>query len=247
MTASRLNVVEVRRVSTDDKGQDPARQGELNESWAHEHGVEIVGTVTDEGTSAWKKGLDNPYERDSVKEAVTMAQDRGALGLLFETPDRFTRAGPKIMAWAEIELERQHGLKVYYADQGAPDAQGGFMGELTQTVKGSLARQESEQKSRRNTEAAVRAKANGTKLGRKPKALTNEQVVVVIAKHQEGWGYRKIAHHINKLNGVYEIADPSVQKKRSISKSHIERLIKREKTKATVPKLRPSQKSGGPQ
>lgn len=228
--ADSLQVVEVRRVSTDDKGQDPARQKELNESWAREHGVEIVGTVTDEGTSAWKKGQDNPYERESVRESVALAQKHKAQGLLFETPDRFTRAGPKIMAWAEIELERQHGLKVYFADQGAPAKQSGFMGELTQTVKGSLARQESEQKSRRNKEAAVRAKANGTRLGRPEKELTAEQVQEIIQlKDEKGWGWNKIADRISKLRGVDLVASEDAKRKRRVSYGHVRRVYLREK------------------
>lgn len=237
-----LKVVEVRRVSTDDKGQEPVRQEQLNHSWAQDHAVTIVATVTDEGTSAWKKGKDNPLERPSIQQAVSLAQEKGAQGLLLETPDRFTRAGMKVLAWAEIELERLHGLKVYYADQGSPQdqAQGGFMVDVTTGMKGALAEQESAQKSRRTQEGMKQAKANGTKMGAPRKELTPEQLEIVMVKHRKGWGVRRIADHISKLRGVEKVASDEAKKKRRVGKSHIDRIIKKEKAREQLRENPPS-------
>jgi len=104
------------RVSTDDKEQDPERQKILLEAYASGHGHRVVAWVTDEGTSAGKRGPPT-MDRPSVKEALRLAQQHHANGILVESVDRWTRKGPSDLGYCLFVLQRDHdGLELLFAD-----------------------------------------------------------------------------------------------------------------------------------
>ena len=65
-----MKAVPYLRVSTDDKGQDPARQMVTIAPWAKANGVELLPEVVDEGTSASKT---DPFQRAKFKAAIERA------------------------------------------------------------------------------------------------------------------------------------------------------------------------------
>lgn len=221
-----MKVVEVRRVSTDDRGQDPARQGIINTRWAKEHKVEIIATVTDEGTSAWKVP---PFKRPKFMEALNLAVEKGAEGIIIETVDRLTRQGPEVWGYVKIVVKMEYGLDIYCADAGAPGEQTGFVAQLISAAKGAAALHDSEQRSRRTKEGMARARARGVKLGAPPKVLTPEQTEEMMRLHGEGLGYRRIADRISKMRGADDVATLEAKKKRRVSYQHIYRMVKKQK------------------
>jgi len=221
-------VVSYERVSTDRK-QDPNRQGEeFNQPYAKANGLKIIATISDKGTSAYTV---SPFEREKFREAIAIAVSYKAKAILVEGVDRLTREGPDMLGWVRIELLRRHGLEIILADQGPPDQQGGFIGDLTAHTKASLAFFESEQKARRTREGMARAIAKGVKLGAPEKKLPKKVVEEIIhRKDVLGQGWRKIAHWVSKdVLKAFEVADPKLQKRKSVSFQHIRRVYFRAK------------------
>jgi len=221
-------VVSYERVSTDGK-QDPNRQGEeVNQPYAEANDLRIIARVTDKGTSAYTV---SPFEREMFREAIAIAVTNKAKAILVEGVDRLTREGPDMLGWVRIELLRRHGLEIIIADQGPPELQGGFIGDLTAHTKASLAFFESEQKSRRTKEGLARARARGVKLGAPEKKLPAKVVEEIIhRKDVLGQGWRRIAHWVSKdVLKAYEVANPRLQKRKAVSHQHIRRTYFRAK------------------
>src|SRR4051812_4425249 len=123
------------RVSTDDKGQHPGRQMEIIRPWAEREGVALLDAVADEGTSASKT---NPFERPKFVEAAERARAAGAVAIVVECSDRFSRQGAKLDAWAEVELENRYGLKLYRADKPL-EQHGTFMDDTVDALSAGRA------------------------------------------------------------------------------------------------------------
>jgi len=113
--ASRMTTaVPYLRCSTADRGQDPERQMMVIGPWAEREGVALLEPEIDEGTSATKT---DPFERERFIEACDRAKAAGAFAIVVECSDRFSRQGAKLDAWAEVELERRYGLRLFRADK----------------------------------------------------------------------------------------------------------------------------------
>lgn len=213
-------VVAYVRVSTDDQDQRPERQVDFLTPWAAEHGIEIVGWVIDEGTSAYKVP---PLQRQKIREAIRIANTEKAGAILVEDLDRFCRGGNKELAVAEVRLDLEFGLDVIYAKM--PTGIEGMMLEMMKVMKAEMALESSRLQGERITEGLKLAKKNGWPMGRpgpvpKTPMTTDERAMV------RGWrderppvGWRRCALKLSTNRGAFDYADPKLMKRTKISEA----------------------------
>lgn len=211
------------RVSTDDKGQDPARQLEVIRPWGEREGVELAGVVTDEGTSASKT---DPFARPRFVEACERAREAGVAGIVVETADRFTRQGSAEDAWAEVELRRRYGLALYRADKPLAH-HGTTVGRVLDTIKAEGAHTWAVEHARKVRSGMAKAKREGRSVGRPPKELTAEELALVERLRAEGHGWRSIALVVSRARGAFDVADPARRNALTVSHMHVRRLVLR--------------------
>jgi DNA invertase Pin-like site-specific DNA recombinase len=216
-----IQAVPYLRVSTDDKGQDPERQLEIIGPWAEREGVTLLDVVVDEGTSATKT---DPFERPRFIEACEQARAAGAMAIVVECSDRFSRQGAKLDAWAEVELERRYGLKLYRADK--PLAQHDTMvGNVGDAIHAEGARGWVREHAKKVRSGMANAKTKGIHVGRPRKDLSAEELTLVDSLRAEGKGWRAIAHAVSRERGAFDVADPAVRRERTVSHMHVRRTV----------------------
>lgn len=213
-------VVAYIRVSTDDQDQRPARQIDFLTPWAAQHGLVVVGWLVDEGTSAYKVA---PLQRQKVREAIRIANETGAHAILVEDLDRFCRGGNKELAVTEVRLDMEYGLDVIYAKM--PDGIEGMLLEIMKVMKAEMARESSRFQGERIAEGLRLAKKEGWPKGRpgpKPKTpMTPDEVAMVYAWQDEGFGWRRCALKLSTNRGAFDYADPKIQRRVKVSEAWI--------------------------
>jgi len=215
------------RTSTDDRGQDPGRQLEIIGPWAEREGVILLEPVIDEGTSATKT---NPFEREQFIEACDRAKAAGAVAVVVECGDRFTRQGSRKAAWAEEELELQYGLQLWRADK--PLAQHGtMMAAVTDTIHDEGAHAWVEGHKLKVRAGMARKKAEGARFGRPPKPLSAGELSLVARLRAEGKGWRRCALAVSEGRGAFRLADPEARRKLTVSHSHVRRQVEDDERK----------------
>lgn len=226
-----MRVVLYRRVSTDDRGQDPDRQLAPLMAVVQRDKHEVVGDVVDEGTSAGEKGVPT-FERPKVKELLALAKAQRAHGVLVENVDRWTRKGPSELGYSMFVLERDHKLKLLFADLPADP----FAREVLPPLMATLARMDNQRRSDMATTSVAQRKARGERIGRKPKPdLTEEEFQAVIRLMSRGGsvigGLRIASLEVSRLRGAHEVADAKARRDRMVSKNWIaDQLNKRPET-----------------
>ena len=210
------------RVSTD-KGQDPERQLEIIGPWAEREGVVLLPAVIDEGTSASKT---DPFERPRFVDACEQAKAAGAVAVIVECSDRFTRQGSKLDAWAEVELERRFGLRLFRADKTL-EQHGSMVGAVTDTVAAEGAAAWVKGHASKVRSWMAKAKKDGARFGRPPKPLSLTELALVARLRAEGQGWRRCALAVSEARGAFRVADPKRSRALRVSHSHVRRALER--------------------
>lgn len=207
------------RVSTDDRDQNPERQAMLLQTWCDKHGVEVVATVVDNGTSATKT---NPFERPKFMEALEMAEAISA-NILIEKLDRFCRQGGHEYGWAITELKRRpNSVELWIVSKGGPEDQAReVIGPIMDTMEAEVAAKNMRDHSERVASGMATAAKHGTKtgrpIGRQPKPITAKELAAAKAAAR---GVRGITNAINEGRGLFKKADiQAAIKKHGVSKS----------------------------
>lgn len=209
------------RTSTDDRGQKPTRQLEVIEPWAQREGVQLALPVIDEGSSASK--LD-PFSRPKFIEACERAVAEGAVAIVVECTDRFSRQGSKIDGWAEVELERRYNLQLYRADKPVQE-HGSLSGDMTDNIKALLGRQWIKEHSSKVRSGMAKARKDHKPIGRPAKPLSSAEVELVESMRAEGEGWRSIAHAVSTARGAFKVTDPAKRRALTVSHSHVRRAL----------------------
>ena len=206
------------RVSTEDKNQNPERQRSDLLAWCQGEGVEAVGVVVDEGTSATKT---NPFERPRFLDAMQIAQEHGA-AILVLTHDRFTRQGSDEAAWARVEMKRQTPpVALWVASKGGVEDQDReVVAALIDTVNAETDRKWAKDHGRSVASGMRQAKMEGRHIGRPRKVLSADELRLAMELHAAKKGVRHIASVINGRRGLYRRADVAAAlRKHGVSKS----------------------------
>lgn len=211
------------RTSTDDKGQVPGRQLETIRPWAHREGVALLDAVIDEGSSASKL---NPFERPKFIEACERAVAEGAVALVVECTDRFSRQGSKLDGWAEVELERRFKLKLFRADKAVSE-HGSLSGDVSDALRAEVAREWIKEHAKKVKSGMAKARKDGKRVGRPSKPLTPKELEQVEVMRAEGEGWRCIAHAVSTGRGAFKVADPARRRALTVSHSHVRRTMER--------------------
>jgi DNA invertase Pin-like site-specific DNA recombinase len=209
------------RVSTDDRGQDAERQLEVIRPWAAHERVTLLDAVPDEGTSASKT---DPFGRPRFVEACERAKALGAIAIVVECSDRFSRQGAKLDAWAEVELERRYGLRLLRADKLLSD-HGSMTAAVTDTVHAESARAWVVGHASKVRSGMAKAKREGKHVGRPPKVLTAAELTLVDELRAAGHGWRTIALAVSRARGAFDLADPAARRARTVSHMHVRRVV----------------------
>lgn len=215
-----MRVVLYRRVSTDDKGQDPDRQKAPLARVVERDRHVVVGDVVDEGTSAGEKGLPT-FDRPKVRELLAVAKREKAHAILVENVDRWTRKGPSELGYSMFVLQRDHGLQLLFAD--LPEDP--FAREVLPPLMATLARMDNQRKSDMARTSVAQRKARGERIGRKPKPdLSDDEfaaVIRVMAGASTIGGLRLAALEVSRRRGAHEVADPKARRDRMVSKNWV--------------------------
>lgn len=199
------------RVSTDDKGQDPERQKVPILARAARDGHEVAGWVVDEGTSGGIPALDRPRAR----EAIRLAGQLHARGLVVESVDRWTRAGPRDLAISLYLLETDHRLSLLVADLPEDD----FLFELLSNIMAIIAKMNRRRLSEATKSGMARNKALGlSNGGQQPKPELTDTEYHAIEASLATVGLRAAATELSRLRGAWDESDP--KKRRQLSVSH---------------------------
>jgi len=209
------------RVSTDDKGQDPKRQLGVIGPWAEREGFILLKAEEDEISGSKFAALERPF----FIRACERAEAAGAVGIVLESPDRFSRMDPLIAVWELVEIKHRYKLDVYFA--GYPlDVQKTAMGKLVVFLQMASAHQWVVDHTSKVVSGMNRKRAEGVKFGRKPKNLTAEEILVVRKRRAEGVGWEILAIELNEARGVHRIVDKSVAYERMVSSGSLRRMEK---------------------
>jgi putative DNA-invertase from lambdoid prophage Rac len=215
-----MNLVGYVRVSTDDKGQNPERQVDILTARANRTGDQLVAMVRDEGTS----GGVPPMERAWVQQAIRLAKEHGADGILVESVDRWTRVGVQDFFESSTTLELRHGLKLVLAD--VPQGMDGMALEIYQSIMAIVAKAFRERLREQIKSGLARAKKEGWKNGqpgRRPKPnLAPEEIAYVreqkaMGRRGAGWG--RMAMELTRRRGALEVVDAKARDKRTVTPS----------------------------
>lgn len=241
-----MKLVAYLRVSTDDKGQDPDRQKRLIEAWAPRHNHEIVAWVKDEGTS----GTVPPLNRQMVLEALELAEQHNAGGIVVESTDRWTRGGWQDLGVSMFLLNQDHdGMKLLIADLPQGDE---FVAELLGGIMASVAKEFRRRLVAQVKSGLANAKARGWPNGEpgrdpKPDLTTAEYEAVVklmggpsdpATGKKPGW--RKAAHLVSSMRGAYNLVEPKDQRERAVSQTWLRKEMARHETRSEVRVWRPT-------
>lgn len=213
-----------RRVSTDNKGQDPRRQEISTDAWAAREGARIVGdTLELPGTSAT---FTNPLDRPRFIEACEAARAAGCRGLLAEDVDRVCGQGSDELGWTRVEVRRRYGLELFFAS--VPVALHGTIGGNVQATASAEVRRERIATDRRRIREGIEnrrktcAKCGAKKPwpatcprssgpciprpvgGETQRKVTPELAALVaeVARANPGWGLRRIAAEVSARRGA---------------------------------------------
>ena len=220
-----MKLVAYLRVSTEDKGQDPERQGDVLRAWAMKEGHELVGFITDLGTS----GATPPMTRPKIKEAVAMAKNLQAEGIAVEAVDRWTRGGIEALMVSRFFMRLDHGLNVRCANSptGLPPG----MEDLWDSINAMAAQAWLDRHRQAVKTGYDRARKLGFPNGRPgPKEkdpLTREELDFLAVQQKAGKGWRVCANEISKLRGAYDVADPKAQRQRRVGPTWLRAEIAR--------------------
>lgn len=210
-----IKVVGYCRVSTEDKGQDPLRQKELLQRWADYNKVHLAEVVLDEGTS----GSVSPLTRKKVKEAIALAKQHGAEGLVVETADRWTRGGLEDGVMSRAALLQEHRLALYMTDmQFGMDK---MLAQIMLAIRDAMAEDWLRRHKARVAQGLRRASEKGWPKGKpgnpgkEPLNLEEQEIVRQARLENKGWGQISVAiqHH----REAHLVADARVRRERSVS------------------------------
>lgn len=208
-------VIGYARVSTEDKGQDPLRQKELLQRWADLNKVDLVSVVLDEGTS----GSISPLTRKKVKEAIILAKQHGAEGLVVETADRWTRGGLEDGVMSRAALLQEHRLALFMTDmQFGMDK---MLAQIMLAIRDAMAEDWLRRHKARVAQGLRRASEKGWPRGKpgnpgkEPLNLEEQEIVRQARLDGKGWGQISVAiqHH----REAHTVADARVRRERSVS------------------------------
>jgi DNA invertase Pin-like site-specific DNA recombinase len=209
------------RCSTDDKGQDPTRQLEKIVPWCEREGVALLESVIDEGTSASKT---DPFQRRQFVKACERANALRATAIVVEAGDRFSRQGSKLDAWAEVELDRRYGLRLFRADKPL-DQHGSMVGNVSDSIHAEGAHAWVDAHRAKVRSGMAKKKAQGARYGRPAKPLTTAEITLVARLREEGHGWRRCALAVSEHRGAFRIADADRRRKLTVSHSHVRRCV----------------------
>ena len=196
---------------------------DLIREWAAREDVDLVAYRTDEGTSGSKT---NPFERPVFREVIDVAEATKAKALVVECVDRFTRQGHKRYGWACTELEDRHGLLLLLAD--APlDMQRRMGGSVVAALQAEMGKAWVERHRRAVQSGMARAKANGHRMGRPPKAFSEAEQRYILDAKAGGLGWGRIAARINEIREVHKLADLKARRRRATSATAVAREHRR--------------------
>lgn len=233
-----MKLVAYLRVSTDDKGQDPDRQKRIIEAWAPRHGHEIVAWVKDEGTS----GTVPPLNRQMVLEALELAEEHKAGGIVVESIDRWTRGGWQDLGVSMFLLGTEYkGTKLLVADLPQGDE---FVAELIGGIMASVAKEFRRRLVAQVKSGLANAKAKGWpngEPGRDPKPdLTQAEYEAVVTLmggpknpatgKKPGW--RAAAHLVSTMRGAYLLKEPRAQREKAVSQTWLRKEMVRQETRS---------------
>lgn len=213
------------RVSTDDKGQDPLRQDKACRPWAERHGYTLLNPVVDEGTSAFRTLA---FDRPKFIEACEKAKSAGADGLLFESPDRFSRIDPFRAIWEMVEVKDKFDLEIYFASADL-SIQQTFAGKLLLFVQLAMSHEWAVGHASKVQLGMEKKKAQGVRFGRKPKELTDEEWDLFDKMRDAGSGWETIAVEINARRLIASMRLPNGKRARveTLSKTTLRRADER--------------------
>lgn len=218
-----LRLVAYQRTSTDDKGQNPERQGDVIAATAARDGHTIVATITDEGTSGGVPVL----ERVWFREAIKVAKKNDAQGIIVESVDRLTRGGVRDYVTASMALEMRHGLQVVLAD--IPAGMDGMVLEIYVMLRVIIAKEFRDRLREQITTGLARAKREGWKNGRpgrRPKPNLSPDEIAYVREQKAmgtqgrpGMGWGRMARELTRRRGALEVIDPKAIEKRTVRPS----------------------------
>ena len=197
-----MGVWRYRRVSTDDKGQDPKRQEIATDAWAARESVRIVGdTIEEPGTSAT---FTSPLDRRGFVAACEGARAAGCKGLLAEDVDRICGQGSDELGWTRFEVRKRYELELYFAS--VPLALHGTLGgNVTATAGAEVRRERIATDRRRIREGIANRRSKGLPVGGETQAKVTPELVgmvLEVKRANPGWGLRRIAAEISARRGA---------------------------------------------
>lgn len=163
-------VVAYQRISTDSTRQDLERQREPLKTRATTDKLEILAWVEEE-ERAGEKAMPT-FDRPKVKQAMKLAGELRAVGLLVENVDRWTRKGADDLGYSMFVLRRDYGLELIFSDLPADP----FAREILPPIMATLARLDNKRRADQQRTSAALRKSRGIKIGRTPRPdLTDEE------------------------------------------------------------------------
>lgn len=246
-----MKLVGYLRVSTEDKGQDPQRQRDVIQAWASREGHSVVEWVRDEGTS----GATDPFQRQMVLEAIELAKEAEAEGIVVENIDRWTREGVEALFVSRFRLRMDHdGLRVVVAN--TPPGLTPALEEMFDGIMATVARMFRDRLREQIKSGIALAKRNGWpkgKPGTKPKpGFSPAERELVTRMVNAGHGVDLIALEVSRSRGAFDVADSQSQRSRRVGptwvwqhiRSELPELRERLTERRSLPRLAIEQVSG---
>ncbi len=219
-----MNFVGYCRVSTDDKGQDPERQKDVIAAWARQHGHDVLEWVRDEGTS----GATDPFQRQYVLAAIERAKSLGAVGIVVESVDRWTRSGVEALSVSRFFLRLDHDLRLFATN--TPAGLTPEMEEMWDSMMATVARMFRSRLQEQIKSGIARAKANGWphgQPGRRPKPGLNPVEKEMVHRLSEGgMGLDLMSLELSKARGAFDVADPKRQAMKRVGPTWLHKQIR---------------------
>lgn len=216
----KMCVVGYVRVSREEQkhGDGPRAQRQDIERWAHENDATLIGIIEDLGTS----GAVTPSQRQKVREAIELAAEHEAEGLVVAKADRWTRGGIGDSHLSRAWLANEHRLTVQYADM--PFGMDRLLSDIILAMRDAMAEdwlRTHKDRVRRGVKAAMRRGWPKGRPGRKPKPELSleekEYLGVVLPDLDVGWG--KMALKVSSMRGAFDVATVEYQRKKSVSET----------------------------
>lgn len=215
------------RTSTDDKGQDPLRQLDVLTPWVKAGNHEMPTYVVDEGTS----GAKDPFQRQFFRQAIALAEQHKADGILVEAIDRATRGGVEafMVLKSNLRLDYDLTIKTATTPPGLPPA----VEELYESTMAMVARMWRDRHVEAVKSGIARAKAAGFPNGApgrlpKPALTLAEKELVRELVLTKGAGVDKVALEISRARGAFEVGDPGARDRRKVGPTWVWKQIRSE-------------------